>query len=100
MAQELYSATGVNWKALLAVFLGAAPCFPGFINALVVHGAEQQDLVSPFWAHLCPGSARSLGDVVERGRSTRLATDVQPPELLVLTKIVNFSIKLMVDNAD
>eukprot|EP00438_Fugacium_kawagutii_P028657 Skav213545 [mRNA] locus=scaffold3239:58125:59357:+ [translate_table: standard] len=55
--KELYSATGVNWKALLAVFLGAAPCIPGFINALLVHGAQQKDLVGPFWAHLYSGGS-------------------------------------------
>lgn len=52
---ELYSSTGVNWKALLSVFLGAAPCMPGFINALLVHGEE--NLVSPFWAHLYSGGS-------------------------------------------
>ena len=42
-------------KALLAVFCGAAPCVPGFINALLVHGEDQENLVSPFWAHLYLG---------------------------------------------
>lgn len=55
VSEELYSSTGVNWKALLSVFLGAAPCMPGFINALLVHGEE--NLVSPFWAHLYSGGS-------------------------------------------
>ena len=55
--QELYSPTGVNWRAILAVFLGAAPCVPGFINALLVHGVGQPNLVSPFWAHLYSGGS-------------------------------------------
>jgi len=55
--KELYSATGVNWKAFLAVFCGAVPCVPGFINALLVHGEDQENLVSPFWAHLYTGGS-------------------------------------------
>ena len=47
VTEELYSSTGVNWKALLSVFLGAAPCVPGFINALLVHD-ESENLVGPF----------------------------------------------------
>ena len=55
--EELYASTGVNWKAVLAVFLGASPCVPGFLNALIVHRAGDDGLVSPFWAHLYSGGS-------------------------------------------
>ena len=54
--EELYAHTGVNRKALSAVFLGAAPCMPGFLNALV-HREGNEALVSPFWAHLYSGGS-------------------------------------------
>ena len=55
--EELYASTGVNWKAVLAVCLGAAPCVPGFLNALIVYRVDHEGLVSPFWAHLYSGGS-------------------------------------------
>ena len=55
--EELYDSTGVNWKALIAVFLGAVPCVPGFLNALIVHRVGHEGFVSPFWAHLYSGGS-------------------------------------------
>ncbi|CAJ1358924.1 unnamed protein product [Effrenium voratum] len=53
--EELYTKTGVNWKALLAVLLGAAPLIPGFVDALIHQGGSAGHLVSPVWGHLYSG---------------------------------------------
>ncbi|CAE7287348.1 pucI [Symbiodinium natans] len=55
--QELYSATGVNWRALLSVAVGVAPCFPGFLDAIHAGDEGHASLVSPFWAHLYSGGS-------------------------------------------
>ena len=79
--QELYSPTGVNWRAMLAVLGGVAPCVPGFINALAVHGAAQPNIVGPFWAHLYSGGSCLFSLVVSgalylvfMGSSAKMAT--------------------------
>ncbi|CAE7256401.1 pucI, partial [Symbiodinium sp. KB8] len=55
--EELYSSTGVKWRPLLAVAFGVAPCFPGFLDAILAHNEGHASLVGPFWAHLYSGGS-------------------------------------------
>jgi len=56
--EELYSSTGIKWRPLLAVAVGIAPCFPGFLDTtLAAHSAGHVSLVKPFWAHLYSGGS-------------------------------------------
>ncbi|CAE7418373.1 pucI [Symbiodinium sp. CCMP2456] len=63
--EELYSSTGIKWRPLLAVAVGIAPCFPGFLDAtLAAHSEGHVSLVTPFWAHLYSGGSFLVSLVV------------------------------------
>ncbi|OLP99361.1 putative allantoin permease [Symbiodinium microadriaticum] len=63
--EELYSSTGIKWRPLVAVAVGIAPCFPGFLDAtLAAHNESHVSLVGPFWTHLYSGGSFLVSLVV------------------------------------